>query len=154
MYAEFANDPKVQMLSEVMQRRLVMLFCLERRQQPTSDHEAAFLLRITDEEAEKTRLELIAAGWIAEDWRVIDRRFEVLLSRPPASVWARLRSAVFERDDYTCAYCGQRGGKLECDHVNPVALGGGHDLDNLATACFKCNRSKRDHPLGTWRTYG
>ena len=29
LYAEFATDPKVQMMSEAMQRRHVMLFCLK-----------------------------------------------------------------------------------------------------------------------------
>ena len=29
MYAEFATDPKVQMMPEAMQRRLVMLLCLQ-----------------------------------------------------------------------------------------------------------------------------
>ena len=28
MYSEFATDPKVQSMSEAMQRRLMMLFCL------------------------------------------------------------------------------------------------------------------------------
>ena len=41
--------------------------------------------------------------------------------RPVASEWSRIRRAVFERDDYTCQYCGERGGRLECDHVVPVA---------------------------------
>lgn len=31
----------------------------------------------------------------------------------------RWRLAVFERDDYTCALCGQRGGKLTVDHLLP-----------------------------------
>lgn len=70
--------------------------------------------------------------------------------RPGESVWAVLRSEVFERDNYTCTYCGERGGKLECDHIIPVAKGGGHDLANLTTACRPCNRSKRDKTLAEW----
>jgi len=54
-----------------------------------------------------------------------------------------LRKKVFERDDYTCQYCGDRGGELECDHIHPVSKGGSNDIDNLATACKLCNRSKR-----------
>lgn len=71
--------------------------------------------------------------------------------RPNAADWAELRSKVFARDDFTCAYCGGRGGKLECDHVHPVSRGGSNSLDNLKTACFSCNRSKRDKTLDEWK---
>lgn len=70
--------------------------------------------------------------------------------RPPAAEWAEIRLSIFERDDYTCTYCGERGGKLECDHIVPVAKGGSHRSDNLTTACFACNRSKRDKPAEEW----
>lgn len=70
--------------------------------------------------------------------------------RPAAAEWAQLRRAVFERDDYTCRYCGQRGVRLECDHVIPVSRGGEHGMENLATACRTCNRSKRDKTLEEW----
>lgn len=72
--------------------------------------------------------------------------------RPVASVWAALRAAVFKRDDFTCTYCGERGRRLECDHIEPVARGGQHGMDNLTTACLACNRSKRDKTLAEWRT--
>ena len=71
--------------------------------------------------------------------------------RPPASVWVVIREAVFARDDFTCAYCGSRGGRLECDHIVPVSRGGGHEDSNLTTACFTCNRSKRDKLVSEWR---
>lgn len=58
--------------------------------------------------------------------------------------WAIIRDRIFARDNYTCRYCGDRGGKLECDHVFPVSRGGGHEDDNLVTACLPCNRKKRD----------
>ena len=62
--------------------------------------------------------------------------------RPFASAWLRIRAAVFDRDGHRCKYCGAFGVALECDHVVPVALGGGHELSNLAAACKACNRSK------------
>ena len=70
--------------------------------------------------------------------------------RPSPHRWSIIRTRVFERDDYTCQYCGARGGKLECDHVHPVARGGQHDDSNLVTACLPCNRSKRDKFLHEW----
>lgn len=92
-------------------------------------------------------------------WRGDEESFEIVggvriwapeTHRPPASVWKRLREAVFTRDDYTCRYCGARGGRLECDHVVPVSRGGGHEDSNLVTACFSCNRSKRARLIGEW----
>jgi 5-methylcytosine-specific restriction endonuclease McrA len=71
--------------------------------------------------------------------------------RLPRSEWERRRTEVYFRDDYTCQYCGERGGKLECDHVVPLARGGSNDISNLVTACFKCNRSKRDKTPEEWR---
>ena len=43
-----------------------------------------------------------------------------------------------------CQYCGAAGPKveLEVDHKIPVSRGGTDDIDNLTTACFKCNRGK------------
>ena len=76
----------------------------------------------------------------------IDRRLEIA-----SDEWGRLRRATFERDDFTCRYCGARGVPLECDHVLPVAKGGKTEMTNLVTACFRCNRSKGALPLAAWR---
>lgn len=65
--------------------------------------------------------------------------------------WPILRAAVFERDDFTCRYCGERGGALECDHVVPVSRGGETTLTNLVTACRTCNRRKGAKTLQEWQ---
>lgn len=70
--------------------------------------------------------------------------------RPGQTEWAALRNEIFKRDDYTCRYCGERGKRLECDHVFPVSRGGTHAVENLVTACFVCNRSKRNKTLDEW----
>ncbi|MEJ8547155.1 HNH endonuclease [Brevibacillus borstelensis] len=70
--------------------------------------------------------------------------------RLPLSEWRAIREQVFARDDYTCTYCGERGRKLECDHIIPASRGGSHELSNLTTACFRCNRSKRDKTPEEW----
>ncbi len=56
MYYEFATDPKVQAMSEPMQRRLVMLFCLKGSGQldSLSHDEIAFSLRIDSETLHET----------------------------------------------------------------------------------------------------
>ena len=72
--------------------------------------------------------------------------------REPIS--ARTRYMVFERDGYTCQYCGAKApdAELHVDHIVPVSKGGGNSLDNLVTACAACNLGKSD--LGTTRFDG
>ncbi|MDX8384086.1 MAG: hypothetical protein R8M45_08390 [Ghiorsea sp.] len=68
MYAEFATDPKVQMLSEVMQRRYIMLLCLRCNGDVTlHDDEAAFQLRISNEDMDATKQCLMERGLIDEN---------------------------------------------------------------------------------------
>ena len=70
--------------------------------------------------------------------------------RPPRSVWWVLRQAVLERDDYTCLYCGRRGGRLTLDHLLPVSRGGTSELSNLVTACVACNSAKGARTPQEW----
>ena len=68
---------------------------------------------------------------------------------PRKGLSKKLRFEVFKRDDFSCQYCGATPPKviLEVDHIEPVALGGADDMDNLITACFPCNRGKSATPL-------
>lgn len=59
-------------------------------------------------------------------------------------LWYRTIKEVFKRDNYTCQYCGQIGGKLEADHIIPFSKGGSDEMSNLITSCRKCNRQKKD----------
>lgn len=59
------------------------------------------------------------------------------------------REAVLERDDYTCRYCGAKNTKFHIDHVYPFSRGGTDDIENLVTACYRCNLSKHDK-VGIW----
>lgn len=69
MYAEFANDPKVQMLSETDQRRYIMLLCMRCGNGDVTlrEQEIAFQLRISDEEWAKTRAVLLAKNLIQKN---------------------------------------------------------------------------------------
>lgn len=67
--------------------------------------------------------------------------------------WMKLRKQVFQRDDYTCRYCGKRGGLLEADHVIPFSKGGSDDISNLVTACRRCNRQKRDKSVAEFEDW-
>ena len=52
------------------------------------------------------------------------------------------REAVFKRDNYICIWCGQRGGKLNADHIKSFALFPElrFALDNGRTLCIDCHR--------------
>ena len=56
----------------------------------------------------------------------------------------KLRFDVFERDNFTCRYCGKvpPDVKLEVDHIRPVVEGGENEEANLITSCDACNRGK------------
>lgn len=71
-----------------------------------------------------------------------------MTKRKPLS--KRIRFEVFKRDSFTCQYCGAQppGVVLECDHIKPVANGGGNSMENLITSCEECNRGKSDKLLG------
>ena len=49
---------------------------------------------------------------------------------------------VIVRDNYTCAYCGQKSKKLTIDHVVPRSKGGKSSFENCVAACRSCNNKK------------
>lgn len=70
--------------------------------------------------------------------------------RMPWHKWKYVRMRVFQRDNFTCVYCGVKNAQLECDHILPISKGGSDDIDNLATACKSCNCSKNNKLLEDW----
>lgn len=80
----------------------------------------------------------------------------------PAGQWIRSekRAALYERDNWECAYCG-RGPRdkrnhrqaqvvLTLDHLVPRSQGGDNSARNLVTACKSCNSSRQDR---AWRDF-
>lgn len=93
MYSEFATDPKVQMLSEVDQRRLTMLFCLRCNDNVTlRDEEVTFLLRISNESWQVTKSLFIAKGFIDENNEVLNWDKRQFISDSSAERVARHRA--------------------------------------------------------------
>ena len=52
------------------------------------------------------------------------------------------RYEIFNRDRYTCQYCGEKSRHLTLDHVIPRFRGGQHTWENVVSACVDCNRKK------------
>lgn len=52
------------------------------------------------------------------------------------------RESVFTRDDFTCRFCGERGGRLNADHIKPFALFPElrFAIDNGRTLCVPCHQ--------------
>lgn len=74
LYSEFSHDPKVQMMSEAMQRRYVMLLCLRCSNALVTLHETeiAFHLRISAEDLAETKAVFEAKGFIDSDWNLLN----------------------------------------------------------------------------------
>ncbi|MDE2218681.1 MAG: HNH endonuclease [Patescibacteria group bacterium] len=60
------------------------------------------------------------------------------------------RESVFKRDNYTCIWCGQRGGRLEADHIKPFAYFPElrFAIDNGRTLCRQCHKKTNTYPIG------
>ena len=56
------------------------------------------------------------------------------------------RQSVFERDDYTCQECGERGGTLNAHHIEPLSQNRSTalDMDNGVTLCEDCHDKKHE----------
>lgn len=60
-----------------------------------------------------------------------------------------MRFDVFHRDGFACQYCGMTPPEaiLHLDHIVPHSKGGSDEIDNLITACSRCNGGKSDKDL-------
>ena len=66
---------------------------------------------------------------------------------------AQTRSAVRERAENACEYCGLHQddsplASLHVEHIIPKIHGGNDDIDNLALACIDCNLHKGTNLTG------
>jgi len=68
-------------------------------------------------------------------------RLSYIVKRPrPKRRLTRLE--IFNRDQYTCQYCGKVTQQLTLDHVIPRYRGGEQTWENMVSACIPCNRHK------------
>jgi len=69
-------------------------------------------------------------------------RLPYLVKRPFRTERKLTRLEVFNRDHYTCQYCGKATRQLTIDHIIPRYRGGQHTWENVVSACIACNRRK------------
>lgn len=104
MYHEFATDPKVQSMSESMQRRLVMLFCIRCRDGDVSfqEDELAVALGIPfGKEFTETKDLFIRKGFIDDHWTVLHwdkRQYKSDTSADRTRLWRESKKTVTSQD--------------------------------------------------------
>jgi 5-methylcytosine-specific restriction endonuclease McrA len=158
LYSEFADDPKVQMMPEHMQRRLIMLFCSRCKDETLSNEELAFAWRVSEDAVLETKALFIARGFVDEHWNLLnwdkrqyvsdnsndrvkryrDRRAASGMKRGSGHIPA---ATIIHRYGNRCVYCESQL-HLCIDHVLPVQRGGTDDERNLVSACKRCNSGK------------
>lgn len=95
-------------------------------------------------EARKVRSEnqkMLVAQGVHPFWRGgIYKTHQRLRGQFAYRLW---REAVFKRDNYTCQFCGERGGRLNADHIKPFALFPELrlELSNGRTLCVPCHKN-------------
>jgi hypothetical protein len=74
MYSEFSHDPKVQTMSEAMQRRYTMIMCMRCSNDLVTLHETdiAFYLRISDQDLAETKALFIKKGFVDSEWNLLN----------------------------------------------------------------------------------
>lgn len=60
---------------------------------------------------------------------------------------------VYERDNYTCRYCGATGVPMTVDHYLAQKFGGQTTYDNLLTSCRPCNKKKGHMTIDEWKKF-
>lgn len=90
-----------------------------------------------------THPEIVTWGVSAEQhwaWKGGISSVNSLIRQTPE--YKKWRKCVFERDDYTCMCCLQRGGELEAHHITHFAVDETlrFDVDNGLTLCVKCHK--------------
>ncbi len=79
-------------------------------------------------------------GKDAHNWRGgTSTSYQLIRGSKEYKLW---RKAVFERDNYTCIWCGKRG-YLNADHIKPFSLYPElrFAIDNGRTLCRDCHKS-------------
>jgi hypothetical protein len=137
MYAEFAHDPKVQMMPEAMQRRYIMLMCMRCSNALVTlhDEEIAFHLRINAVELAETKALFVAKGFVDGAWNLLNWEKRQFASDSSAQRVAKHRAAKksaakeASNDDVTLPQ--QKSNALDTDTDTEEELHTSPDVDDV-----------------------
>lgn len=81
--------------------------------------------------------------WIKNNYERYRKNYN---KRNPNTKKLRERFLVFQRDSFTCSYCGAKPPEvvLQVDHILPKSKGGENEMGNYTTSCSLCNLGKGD----------
>ena len=97
-YHEWDSDPKVQSMSEPMQRRLAMLFCSRCKEETLQERDRAFHWRISMGELAETKALFLEKGFIDEGWNLINWNRRQFLSDSSTDRVRRHRQAMKQNE--------------------------------------------------------
>lgn len=109
LYGEFAKDAKVQSMSEAMQRRLIMFFCLQSTGEldTLTDQELAFALGIDDETFHETLVLFRQKGFVDENRQILNwdkRQYKSDTSTSRVKKY-REKSTAQQRETFQKRFC-------------------------------------------------
>lgn len=84
------------------------------------------------------------------DVEVAEKNKKIVLRKSQRQIDSGLAWKVFQRDNYTCRYCGITGVPMTFDHVLLWEYGGPTIEENGITACRKCNKTRGNTEFKDW----
>lgn len=102
-----------------------------------------------------------------EDWQTFLRQTDILeveiltkasdgtlakaiIRKSQRQIDTNVQWKVFKRDGYRCRYCGNDDCPLTVDHLIQFEVGGPYTLQNLVSACRKCNKVRGNTDFPDW----
>jgi hypothetical protein len=145
LYAEFAHDPKVQIMPEHMQRRYVMLMCLRCNGDVTlHETEIAFYMRVSESDLAETKALFLAKGFIDDKWNLLNWDKRQFASDSSAERVAKHRAKKKQNGNGDVTLRETKSNVLDTDTDTDTEPNSNHsDKDNLALVDAKAPRAPR-----------
>ena len=149
-YAEFATDPKVQMLSETDQRRFIMCLCLRCSNGNVTlhDDEIAFQLRIKTEEWQNTKMLLVTRGLLQDNNKPTAWEKRQFASDSSAARVAKHREKKKQECNVTETKSNAPETETETETENKT-----NTVTNNNSSDLACNNSQKKELLSSGRTH-
>lgn len=80
----------------------------------------------------------------------LDKVKKALARKTARQIEQTISWTVYRRDNYSCRYCGKDDVPLTVDHLVLWEKGGPSIVNNLVSACKKCNRTRGNMEYADW----